>query len=39
MKYVLFCILALAFLNVVNANANYQMKQDSQKLVKMGYTL
>jgi hypothetical protein len=32
MKYVLFAIAALIFVNVVSSNADYQMKRDVQHL-------
>ena len=32
MKYILFAIAALVLVNVINANADYQMKKDMQHL-------
>ena len=32
MKYVLFAITCLVLVNVINANADYQMKKDMQHL-------
>jgi hypothetical protein len=39
MKQAIFCILCLALLGIVNANADKQMKQDTQKVHQMGYTM
>ena len=39
MKPFLFCIACLIVLNIVNANADKQMKQDIPKIVQQNYTM
>jgi hypothetical protein len=38
-NYFLFCILCMMLLNFIHANADKQMKQDTQKVHQMGYTM